>query len=246
MKLGTMATLVGAWLGMALVGCRSATTEVTQGAGVDGQAVAERPGAGNRPVVLNYKDERERQALLGLTYTAGRVGVDPVEASLRVGAVDGARAAVEFEQGLAQIRRNATLAGLASHTRAVLLDPEEARMYEGLGDALRVARLETRAEAAYRTGLGLEPSALMHIKLAEMLWMRAAREPAIEHALQAIAFDATSERASANLARWYYFTGAYGRAWKYVHRCEALGVPLPSQFRPLLASHMLEPSSAPR
>jgi len=249
MKPMALAKWAAGSLGLALVSCTTASTAVIpecQADSVNERGQVLEPGTGARPVVLGYKDERQRQALLGLIYTADRVTVDPVNAALRVDATDGGQAREAFDRGLAQVQRNATLAGLAAHTRAVLLSPGEALMYEGLGDALRMARLEPRAEAAYRTGLDLEPSATLHVKLAEMLWMRAARGPAIEEALHAIAADSANERAITNLARWYYFTGSYSLAWEYVHRAEALGAPLPSQFRPLLAGRMPEPSSAPR
>lgn len=191
------------------------------------------PGGGGRPVELDYKDQREQDALLGLSYGVGergRVSVDQAQAARVLAGADLSRAADEaaqdYARGLALYARNARLEAISAHTRAVLLDPSNASMYEGLGDALRAERFESRAEAAYRTGLDLEPTAGLHVRLAEILWMRSQREAAISQALEAIALAPDDARANADLARWYYFTNDYAEAWTYVHHCEQLGVAL--------------------
>ena len=208
-------------------------------------------GGGGRPVELNYKDERERVALLGLNYgsgESGRVEIDPSQVAI-VGVAVGQRpelAQAAFDEGIRHYASNARLEAIAAHTKAVLHQPTEARWYEGLGDALRAERLESRAEAAYRTGLDLEPSAELYIKLAELQWMRADRDGAVQTANEALSLDRQNGRAQANLARWSYFTGDYGAAWHFVHDCERLGVALPSQFRPLLSEQMAEPRRSTR
>ena len=228
-------------LGAATLACTTPRTVPADSTAPD--ATVHAPGGGGRPVELDYKDQREQRALAGLSYGT-RVTVDVDEARQLVGDQLGAapeRARQSYQEGLTFYATNARLEAIAAHTRAVLFDPTDGRLYEGLGDALRAERYESRAEAAYRTGLDLAPSAGLHTRLAEILWMRADREGAIAEALLALELQPNDARANANLARWYYFTNDYALAWQYVHRSEELGVPLPSQFRPLLAARMPEP-----
>lgn len=228
--------LSGALLGVLSVACQSTAVSV------DDVATRTRPASddGLRPVT-RYKDERKRLALRGLDYASGRV-VPTAEAAELVSGVDARLAEQELARGRGMTARNETLDSVAAHTRAVLLAPDEARMYEGLGLALYTNRLYRQAEAAFRTGLDLEPSsASLHYWMGDVSWRLDERERAVAELEEALRLDPRHGAAYVRLASLRYYLGDDAGAWRALHAAEDLGAPLPSALRGHLAQRMPEP-----
>lgn len=228
-----------ALLGLLSVACRSTAVSV------DDAATRTRPDPADdlrdlRPVT-GYKDERKRLALRGLDYSSGRV-VPTAEAAELVSGVDPRLAEQEFVRGLELTAHNETLDSVAAHTRAVLLAPGEARMYEGLGLALYTNRMYDRAEAAFRTGLDLEPSsASLHYWMGDVSWRLDERAQALSELEEAVRLDPRHAPAYVRLASVRYYLGDDAGAWRALHAAEDLGASLPGALRGQLARRMPEP-----
>lgn len=215
-------------------GCTSSrATETSEASDVprESSVAQTSPAAGAEPLTLDYKSERKRLAQRGLAYDTGRVTIDPLEAPKVVAGPDPAQAEEELAKGLDLIRRNRVLDGLQAHTKAVLLAPEDPRMYVALGDAMMHKPYTDKAEAAYRTAqdLGLD-TAELHWKLAESLLHQNERAAAIEELRATLARDPEHAPALERLAINLFFVGDLAGSDDAIARAEALGHALPPQF----------------
>jgi tetratricopeptide (TPR) repeat protein len=115
-------------------------------------------------------------------------------------------------------------------------------MYEGLGRALYTNRLYLQAEAAFRTGLDLEPAAAsLHYWMGDVSWRLNERERAAAELDEAVRLDPGHAPAYVRLASVRYYLGDHAGAWRAVHAAEDLGASLPSALRGHLAAQMPEP-----
>lgn len=226
---------------LAIVLAYGCASDVPEDPAVRSELVAV-PAVGARPVELNWKDERKRLALLGLSYESGTVTVVPEEAAQRVTGPDYDAAELELARGAELLAKNDPLGAISAYTQAVLLAPDSSRMLTGLGDALLAKRMVRQAAAAYRTALLHEPdSPSVHFALADALWRMNERTEALAEAREATRLEPALGRAHAKLAIWSYYANEYSEAWREVHLAEALGESVPAQFRVLLADFMPEP-----
>ncbi len=178
----------------------------------------------------------------GLLYASGRVEIDEAAALRVVARPDAEQAPREIERGYELLEGNRRHEAIAAMTRAVLLAPERAAGYEGLGDALIHKRKYAQAGAAFRTGIEKEPgSASLHFKLADVLVRADDRTAAIEELRVAARLDRRDARIHERLALQLYYTGQPAEAWEEVRRAESLGHAVPPQFRALLEGQMPEP-----
>jgi tetratricopeptide (TPR) repeat protein len=202
---------------------------------------------GAEPVVLDrsqdYKAEQLRLAMRGITYEGGVLAIDPAVAPSIAAHPDAGASAAALAEGHALIAANRRDEAVAAMTRAVLLAPESAPAYEGLGDALTVRRKIPEAAAAFRAGLELDPgSASLHFKLGDGLVRLEQREEAIALLRRALELEPAHAQARERLALQLYYTGRPAEAWAEVHAAEALGQAVPPQFRALLARALPEPA----
>lgn len=229
-------------VGLAVIGCRtdggghSALTDPRRAA-VDPRAEPQE-GGDARPV-SDYEDEREARALRGLRYDSGRVEIVPEEARVLVAGPDASAAEAALAAARAHVARNERLDAVAACTRAVLLAPDDASAYEGLGDALVLQRWYPRAVAAFRSGLDLAPQrASLHYRLGETLWRLGERAPARAELQESVRLDPDLAEAHVRLASVLYYEGEPAAAWDALRRAEALGAGVPPQLRVLLAERL--------
>jgi len=183
------------------------------------------------------------QAMRGLRYDSGRVEIEePVAATIaRPGTRE--RALAEYERGKLLLQRNMRIQAIEAHTRAVLIAPDEAVLYNGLGAALLSMAKTPEAIAAYRTALDRDPQDVAaHFGLADALQRQRQFEDAVDALRKVIRLDPSHAEAHIRLAVLLYYLDDAAGAWAQVHRAEALGSSVPPQFRELLAQHTPEPS----
>ena len=231
-----MAVSVCAWC---LLGCRS-----DQPAGTLSDR-GHAPGAGLAPP-SDYRKELLRQAMRGLRYESGRVEIDEAVADTIVHRGTRAEAMAEYERGEAFLQQNQRIQAIGAFTRAVLIDPDEALLYEGLGTALLTKQKTHEALAAYRTALDRDPlltTARLH--LADALQRLGQHAEAANELREVIRREPDNGPARSRLAIVLYYVGDDTGAWEQVHAAEALGQPVPPQFRALLAQRAPEPAGKP-
>lgn len=194
-----------------------------------------------------YRRALSRAAMRGLRYDSGRVEIDHASADDVIQGMNRQQAPAEFERGRELLARNQVLESIAAHTKAVLLDPDEAELYEGLGVALLAKQKPSEAAAAFRTALDLAPDSVgARFHLAEALNWLGRLEEAIHEWREVLARDPDHAEAHSRLAIALYYADQDGEAWEHVHRAEALGHDVPPQFRILLANRTAEPPAAER
>ncbi|MCK4873011.1 MAG: tetratricopeptide repeat protein [Phycisphaerales bacterium] len=195
------------------------------------------PQSGDAQPPSNFKVERMRRAMAGLSYDTGRVVIDHAVADAI--AVPGTReqAMVEYERGQAELEQNHRTEAIGAFRTAILIAPDDPQMYEGLGLVLMSKGRLAEALAVYDTALDLDPSRVSAmVGIANVLQRSAEHDLAIE-AWQAV-LDAEPDHALAHgrLAVLLYYTGSYDEAMTHLDRAEALGYLAPAQLRSLIAS----------
>jgi len=189
----------------------------------------------------HYRAELLRQAMRGLRYDSGRVAIDePVAATVAErGTLE--QALAEYERGQELLRQNRRIQAIEAHTRAVLIAPEAAVLYDGLGTALLAKQKGPEAIAAYRSALDLEPqSASTRFNLARGLQWAGRFDEAVDTLNEVLGLEPDHD-AHGRLAILLYYLQRDAEAWVHVHRAESLGAAVPPQFRELLARRTPEP-----
>ena len=181
----------------------------------------------------DYRHERTRRAMQGLTYDTGLVVVDEAFAATIAQRGDETSAREHYRRGEELLLHNSFTEALAAYTRAVIIKPDIADFYDGLGRALLMKRRDAEAEAAYRTGLLLEPEQVrLHYLLADVLQRRGKLADSIAEFERVIALDTTNGVAHRRLAVLLYYTDQIEEAWVHVEAADNAGEPVP----PLLLS----------
>jgi Flp pilus assembly protein TadD len=182
------------------------------------------------------------RAMAGLKYDSGLVEIDEAVAAKIVAGRDAQQAAAEFAAGRELLEQGLFVEAIAAHTRAVLLDPESAEYYDGLGVALITRGRVEQALAAYRTCLKLDGSRLeTRLRVGYALQMLGRLDEAVAEWLQVVEQQPGHGEAHSRLAIGYYYLGDYHSAWTHTHAAEAAGFPVPPQFRELLSARLAEP-----
>jgi len=183
----------------------------------------------------DYRLERTRKAMRGLTYDSGLVEVDESFAVTVAERGDGAAAWSEYRRGEKLLAHNSFSAALAAFTRAVVIKPDIPDFYVGLGRALVSKRKDSQAEAAYRTGLLIAPEHIeLHYLLADVLQRRAKLAGAIEQFERVIALDQENGRAHRRLAALFYYTDQPDKAWAHIEAAQNAGETVPPLLPALL------------
>jgi tetratricopeptide (TPR) repeat protein len=198
-------------------------------------------GAASPPMqdMETFEQQEQREAMSGIRYESGRALIDEAEARAIAPREDPTRAEAEFQRGLVLVQQNQNTDAIGAHTKAVLLDRRNPRMYEGLGLAFLSKRMCPEAAAAFRSGLDLDPeSVALRFDLGDTLIRLNQREAGIAELRQVIQRDPGHTRAHERLAIQLYYTADFAGAWREVHATEALGASVPPQFRVLLAARL--------
>ncbi|MBU0638553.1 MAG: hypothetical protein KKB50_06785 [Planctomycetes bacterium] len=194
--------------------------------------------------IEDYRHERLRQAMAGLSYDSGRVAVDEEFAATIATRGDHDAAAAEYELGEdLLLEQNDRIGAIAAFTRAVLIWPEEARFYDGLGRALLWKGKASEAIAAFRTGLDLEPQSVeLHFLLADTLNRIGDAAGATAGYETVLELDPGHAAAHGRLARLCYYAGDDEGAWRHIAAAEQGGEVLPAQLPLLLKGQMPRPT----
>jgi predicted Zn-dependent protease len=254
MALRSAASLL--FVGLALPACSDCCTIDTVGAAsrTEGSqpAPAQAPtptsatGAGTASAepVSNVKLQMKLEAARGLAYDDGRAVIVADEARLLVASPDRAAADVAYAEGLAQREQNENLEAIRSHTKAVLLAPDVAGMYVGLGDALITQKgWESKAAAAFRSGLDLDPdSAVLWGRFADASWRIGDIEGSVAARQRMAELDSGAPEPFERMANVAFLKGEDTLAWQHVHAAEARGGKVPTQLRQMLSARSTEPA----
>ncbi|MGI8923691.1 MAG: tetratricopeptide repeat protein [Fimbriimonadales bacterium] len=195
----------------------------------------------------NYKRERLRKALIGLTFVNERVQVDPSTSASIAQPGTRAESDAELANANALLEQNDSIGALARFAKAIIMDATSPKAYEGLARALHTKGETEKMKAALITGLDKDTS------LIESRYLLAQIYQGDDDFAQQIAMLSGIAKGSpgyketeSRLAIAYYYRNDFAPAWKYVHVSEDLGKPVPPQFRELLESKMREPQRPPQ
>jgi Flp pilus assembly protein TadD len=190
----------------------------------------------------HYRAELLRQAMRGLRYDSGRVEIDQAAAATVAERGTVEQAMAEYARGQDLLRHNQRIRAIAAHTRAVLIAPEQAVLYDGLGAALMAKQRGPEAIAAFRTALDLDAQSVSaRFNLAEALRRAGRFADAIEALSDVVRVEPGHAEAHSRLAALLYYLERDVEAWAHVHEAESLGASIPPQFRELLARRTAEP-----
>lgn len=219
-------------------GCQSAPAPGSVG-GVSGGA-----DAATNPADVDWRRAWYAEAIAGLRFEAGRVTIDPGSAR----AADAKAAEARRIEADALARGGHHVEAIGAWRDAILLAPPPGQpaAYIGLGEMLRLKGKSDEAVAAFRTAIDLDGAGDdAWFDLAVSLWRRGDRIEAREAMVQVTVLNPARGDAHAQLARWCYYLEDDAAAWRHLRQAEALGAPMPSQFRPLLEKRTAEPALAP-
>lgn len=224
-------------VGLVLAGCQSGPVET---AAVRSPQSSVAQPAGSASPIENYKRKVMREAMAGLRYDTGRVEVDLEQAGALGGIGDLEAAYVEYAAGEDDLANYNNFIGAIRHfSNAVMMMPNEATFYLGLGRALAYKGRAESAESAFRTALDLDADwAEAHELLAEHLYSYGKYDEAIAEWQAALAIDGNLGAAQGRLALAYYYQNDYVRAEQHLREADRLGYEMPAQFRPLLAAEL--------
>ena len=199
-------------------------------------------GAGGVEPVSNWKSERKRIAMLGLNYDSGRAVPVPHEVEEVLAGLSPDDVPRLLDEGREQMAGNRALEAIATYTRVVLLTEGTAEHYLDLAYSLLAFKLEDQGEAAYRTGLDLDPENAEFVYfVGDWDWRHGNRDEAVAKWERVLELDSDHGAAWGRLARAHYFAERDLEAWEAFHRAEDLGEEMPSQMRGLLAARTPEP-----
>lgn len=194
------------------------------------------------PPAGDYRRYRTWQALRGLNFDSGLVTIDQAEADQIAARGTVEQALARYAEAVAELERNHATEALGLFRDAILIWPDSAVFYEGLGRAL-IAKKKTReALAAFRTAVTLDPTLVSsQLLVADMLNRLGERIAAAQQYEQVLQLQPAHATAHVRLAIIRYYLGQDELAWHHLHAADALGADVPAQFRRLLAARTPEP-----
>jgi len=210
-----------------------------------GNGVSTAEGTGLNPIE-NYKQARLKDALRGLTYD-GAIRVDEAAAStiVKSPSKEGSTKAVADAQLL--LEGNDYVTAIKGFTKAVLLDVDNAKAYEGLGHALITKGESAKAELAFKKAIELDANNAQTLhELALLAFGRNDLGNAADLWKKALQVDSSMTIAHERLAVVEFYRENFAQAWNHVKRCEALGGDIPPQLKSMLAEKMAEPGNPPQ
>jgi tetratricopeptide (TPR) repeat protein len=219
----------------ALVSCHAVST--SSKTRIDADVVSSPPDAGQTDPSLDYKKQLDVQAMRGLRYDTGLVTIDAAEANTIVPNPDAASAYNFYQSGVNELMvNNDRHAAIAAFSRAVINNPGEPYLYEGLGRALRNKGKAAEAQAAFRTALRLSPNwAEAHYQLGMTQAMFGHQEDAVKSWLRAVELEPTHGEAHIRIAIESYYHNEFDAAWTHLKQAQANNAEIPAQFPALLS-----------
>ena len=204
-----------------------------QSGGVDDAEMTSAAQDGLSPIE-NYKHQVVADAMHGLRYDTGLVEIDR-DSPRAVSGVGDAAALRRFDEGETLLfDQNQVIPAISAYTEAVLMAPNEAVIYVGLGRALAYKGLNAEAEAAFRTAIALNPElAQAHFELGNVLYGTGRIADAMEEWRIVIELNPSHGEAHVQLAVNYYYQGAEGAAKAHLDAAASVGAEIPSVLRGL-------------
>ncbi len=229
------------WLQLSVVACLCAAGCSSTAPPTDTARIAPASTGAAMPVT-NYKTERWQQAIAGLSFDSGRVAIDHAVADAIATPGSPSQARAEYDAGMAEMEQGHREWAVGHFRTAVLTDPDEPLMYEGLGYALLGKGKSDWAVAAYRTALDLEPGRLTSLVGAAKALDSASRSAeALVAWRDVLAVDPANANAHGRLASLNYISGDYEAALAHYRQAEALGYPVPLQLLPMIEHSLATP-----
>lgn len=209
----------------------------TEGRSVEADQTASQATAS--PVVKStddYRKIRTAKALEGLRFEDGLVVVD-AKAAPSLLASPKAMSSQEVFKAMPEMRAHNDFTGaLAAYRWAILQDPDNAKAYEGLGDALIAKRKDDKALAAYRTAVALSPKDVgMRMKLAETINRNGDVQGWADELANVLALDPDNGQAHARMAVAKHYLGDDQGARKEMALAEQLGGDVPGALKAILS-----------
>lgn len=211
------------------------------GCAPDSKVAPAGPAGGASPIE-NYKQARLREAMKGLNYSTGLVRVDPDQVAKRGTEAQASAERSRAESQLTEV--NDSIEAIRAWTKAVILNPDNAAGYVGLGRALITKGRIDEAQAAYKTSLGIDPkNADTHMRLGNLYEMQNRMDDAMASWKESLKLNPRNAEAHSRLAVQSYFHNQFIEAWGHVQSAERLGGEVPAQLRAMLAEKMPEPKA---
>jgi len=175
-----------------------------------------------------YKAGLIENALVGVTFSDGRVQVD--RAIVSAPAAEAAAAIAEAEQLVHQ--ENQPIPALAAYVEAIRAEPDHGGAYHGLGWVLAVLGKSERAEAAFLTSIDHRGERAETLReLGNLDWKAGQRSDAVAWWRRSTAIDDSEAPARLSLALAAYYEEDWDRAIVHLDEAEQLGAEAPTQLR---------------
>ena len=188
------------------------------------------------------KQELLRRALTGLSFSSGYVEIDDGIAGRMPDRSEKELARQRCRQAAELLGRNNRVEAIRAYKEAILIAPDHAGGYYGLGQALLTKGKTEFAIAAFRTALRIQPQfADAQSRLAFALGMAARWQEAIAEYRRLLEIDPQYPAAHARLAGVLYYSGDIEAARESADAAAAAGHPVPPQLAVLLQGQMPEP-----
>jgi|GEM_PF-2525886 len=227
-RLGIVCLAAGACCGVALLGCSGGRAMRT----APGVAATAGPESQDQ---WDYRRIRFAEAMRGLRIQDGLVRVDEAAAADLVRGLGVADSAPAVARGHALMGENDFTGAAGEYRLAILSDRDNARAYEGLGDALLGKRKDGDALAAYRTAAMLDPAnADLRLKYAETINRAGDLDGWAAELGRIVAFAPEHGGAHARLAVARYYLGDLEGARAEVALAERFGGAVPPQLKAMI------------
>jgi Flp pilus assembly protein TadD len=181
--------------------------------------------------VTNYKVERWRRAMAGITIEDGRLVVDPDGAAAMVAEAQPTTAAAQYELGREELIGNHYEASIHAFRNAIALDPSDPSSFVGLARAFTAKGRMDEALASYYAARDLDDARVdIHVGIADTLQRRGELSEAVDAWQLVIDMDPNDGRAHARLGTLLYLDGDTDGARFHIAQARALGQPVPAQL----------------
>ncbi len=242
-------SVLGLLCSAGLIGCASVprtydvgTSDSTASVSAEQRSVEADPAAlqaAASPVVKSmddYRKIRTAKALEGLRFENGLVVVDAKAAPSLLASSD-AMSSQEVFKAMPEMRAHNDFTGALSAYRWAILDnPDNAKAYEGLGDALIAKRKDDKALAAYRTAAALSPNDVgIRMKLAETINRNGDLQGWADELANVLALDPDNGQAHARMAVAMHYLGDDQGAREEMALAEQLGGDVPGALKAILS-----------
>lgn len=172
--------------------------------------VVEPSARGATSPIEDYRNARYLDAIRGLTFDNGFVGLAADWQQVLAERASGEDLQTILERGADRFNKNMVIEALEAYTVAVLVDPAAPAAFEGLGFALVAKGKSNEGIAAFRTALRLDPNLInARYALASAHWMKGDLQEAVENWRQLLLMVPDHVNTHERLGIALYYLGDY-------------------------------------